>query len=104
MKSEALVGVPTIETAVKVLAVLKGLAQEPERTVKLQGESLGDLLKYLRKAEDGSLRARFFNDGGEIRPDILVFINNVDASLLGGMGAVLKDGDEVTFLPSVHGG
>jgi len=84
--------------------VLKGLAEEPERTVGLRGESLGDLLKHLRKVEDIRLKGRFFSDGGEIRPDILVFINNVDASLLGGMGAALKDGDEVTFLPSVHGG
>jgi molybdopterin converting factor small subunit len=84
--------------------VLKGLAEEPEKTIRLRGESLEDLLKHLRKVEDSSLKGRFFDDGGEIRPDILVFINNVDASLLGGMGAALKDGDEVTFLPSVHGG
>lgn len=99
-------GVPTINKAVRVkyLAVLKGLAKKPERIVRLHGESLGDLLKHLRKVEDSSLKARFFNDGGEIKPDILIFINNVDASLLGGIGAGLKEGDEVTFLPSVHGG
>jgi molybdopterin converting factor small subunit len=84
--------------------VLKGLAQEPEKTVILHGESLRDLLRHLRRVEDSSLKGRFFNNGGEIRPDILVFINNVDASLLGGTRAALRDGDEVTFLPSVHGG
>jgi len=83
--------------------VLKGLAEEPEKTVSIRGESLGDLLKHLRRVEGNSLKGRFFMEG-DIRPDILVFINNVDASLLGGTDAKLKDGDEVTFLPSVHGG
>lgn len=106
LNPKTLVGVPIINKAVRVryLAVLKGLAKEPERTVRVHGESLGDLIKQLQKAEDSSFKARFFSDGGEIRPDILIFINDVDASILGGMGAVLKNGDEVTFLPSVHGG
>jgi len=83
--------------------VLKGLAEEPERTFSITGGSLSDLLKHLRRAEGNLLKGRFFMEG-DIRPDILVFINNVDASLLGGTDAKLKNGDEVTFLPSVHGG
>jgi len=39
-----------------------------------------------------------------VRPDVLIFINDTEADLLGGLRAELKDGDEVTFLPSVHGG
>ena len=89
---------------VRYLAVLKGLAKEPEKAVSLDGRSLADLLSLLRNIEGNALKSRFFIPDGEVRPDVLVFINDVDASLLGGPKAELKEGDEVTFLPSVHGG
>jgi molybdopterin synthase sulfur carrier subunit len=89
---------------IRYLAVLKGLAKEPEKTVELEGRSLADLLALLKNSEDPILKARFFNEGEGIRPDVLIFVNDVDSSLLGGSNAELKDGDEVVFLPSVHGG
>jgi len=89
---------------VRYLAVLKGLTEQPEKTVTLEGASLSDLIEMLRQKEDGPLKSRFFTSSGEVRPDLLIFINGVDHSLLGGRSAELKDDDEVTFLPSVHGG
>ncbi|HPC28002.1 MAG TPA: MoaD family protein [Candidatus Methanomethylicus sp.] len=89
---------------VRYLAVLKGLTEQPEKTVTLEGASLSDLIEMLRQKEDGPLKSRFFTSSGEVRPDLLIFINGVDHSLLGGRSAELKDEDEVTFLPSVHGG
>jgi molybdopterin synthase sulfur carrier subunit len=88
---------------VKFLAVLKGLSDEPEREESLNGKSLASLLTVLRREEQPSLKARLFTSTG-VRPDVLIFINDTEADLLGGMKAELKDGDEVTFLPSVHGG
>jgi len=89
---------------VRYLAVLKGLAKQPEKTVTLEGAFLSDLIANLRQTEGESLKSRFFASNGDVRPDLLIFINGVDCSLLGGRSAELKDDDEVTFLPSVHGG
>ncbi|MDD1775756.1 MAG: MoaD/ThiS family protein [Candidatus Methanomethylicus sp.] len=89
---------------VKYLAVLRGLAKTPERNLSLDGNSLSDLLIALRNTEEDALKLRFFSQDGTVRPDVLVFINDVESSLLGGTKAALKDGDEITFLPSVHGG
>jgi molybdopterin converting factor small subunit len=95
----------TLGIAIKVryLAVLKGLSDAPEKKVNLNGKTLADLMAHLEHSESDMLKSRLFANG-VIRPDVITFINDVESSLTGGMGTNLKDGDEVTFLPSVHGG
>jgi molybdopterin synthase sulfur carrier subunit len=95
----------TLGIAIKVryLAVLKGLSDAPEKKVNLNGKTLADLMARLKRSESDTLKSRLFANG-VIRPDVITFINDVESSLIGGMGAKLKEGDEVTFLPSVHGG
>jgi len=92
-----------VRVKIKFLAVLKGLSEKPEREESIEGKSLASLLNKLRRAEQAPLKARLFSNAG-VRPDVLIFINDTEADLLGGLRAELKDGDEVTFLPSVHGG
>jgi len=93
-----------MKVKVKFLAVLAPLAKEKEYHVELGEEAtLSNLLLYLRENESEQLLKRLF-DNGELSPDVLVFVSGVEVSLLGGMSAKLKDGDEVVFLPTVHGG
>ncbi|MEM3799494.1 MAG: MoaD/ThiS family protein [Thermoprotei archaeon] len=39
-----------------------------------------------------------------ITNEVIILINGVDANLLGGLNAPLKDGDGLTLIPVVHGG
>ncbi len=94
--------IPAIK--LRYLAVLKGLSKEPNRPITIAGDTLKDLFEHLWEVEPPPLKSRLFEDNGSLRPDIVVFINGVDAFILGGMGAKLKEGDEITVLPSVHGG
>ncbi|KAI6183179.1 Ubiquitin-related modifier 1-like protein [Aphelenchoides bicaudatus] len=41
---------------------------------------------------------------GNVRPGILVLVNDVDYEISGGLNTSLKDGDEVTFISTLHGG
>lgn len=41
---------------------------------------------------------------GTVRPGILVLINDVDWELEGGDSCILKHGDEVVFVSTLHGG
>ncbi|KDN53147.1 ubiquitin-like modifier 1 [Tilletiaria anomala UBC 951] len=43
-------------------------------------------------------------DGNGVRPGILVLINDVDWELDGETSYVLQDGDEVSFISTLHGG
>jgi len=38
------------------------------------------------------------------RPNTLMLVNGKEVSVLNGLDTVLKDGDEVVFVPVVHGG
>lgn len=88
----------------RYLAVLKGLSNDPFKSISFEGSTVKDLLEHLKKVESPELRSRLFDENGSIRPDIVLFINLTDAYILGGINAKLKEGDEVTILPSVHGG
>ncbi|RLE51584.1 MAG: hypothetical protein DRJ33_05615 [Candidatus Methanomethylicota archaeon] len=90
---------------VKFLAVLKPLASSPELLVDPSINSLEQLVEYLTRTQPKQFVDRFISHESRwLRPDILVFIKGVDARLLGHKSAKLSDGDEVVFLPTVHGG
>jgi len=38
------------------------------------------------------------------RPNTLILVNGKEVSVLNGLDTVLKDGDDVVFVPVVHGG
>jgi molybdopterin converting factor small subunit len=37
-------------------------------------------------------------------PNALILVNGREISVLGGLDTMIEDGDEVTFVPVVHGG
>jgi molybdopterin converting factor small subunit len=43
-------------------------------------------------------------EGGKVRPNSLVLVNGREISVLNGLDTILKDDDEVVFIPVVHGG
>jgi molybdopterin converting factor small subunit len=40
----------------------------------------------------------------DIRSEILIFINNSEAQTLQNLKTSLSDGDQITFISSIHGG
>ncbi|CCM01846.1 uncharacterized protein FIBRA_03916 [Fibroporia radiculosa] len=49
-------------------------------------------------------RAELFEENGTVRPGILVLVNDTDWELEGEGEYVLKDGDEIVFISTLHGG
>lgn len=49
-------------------------------------------------------RTNLLIDKGTVRPGILVLVNDIDWELLGGLNANISDGDNVTFISTLHGG
>ncbi|MEJ5293493.1 MAG: MoaD/ThiS family protein [Candidatus Methanosuratincola sp.] len=93
-----------MKVRVKYMAVLRGLSESPEKVVDFNGSTLAALVGFLRETEPAPLRSRMFDESNRMRTDIVVFINDSDSMLTGGLASPLKEGDEVVFLPSVHGG
>ncbi|KAI0795782.1 ubiquitin-related modifier 1 [Abortiporus biennis] len=64
---------------------------------------LSYLIFWLR---DNLLKEReaLFIENGTVRPGILVLVNDADWELEGEGDYVLKDGDEIVFISTLHGG
>ncbi|KAK7042342.1 ubiquitin-related modifier 1 [Favolaschia claudopus] len=85
----------------------------PAQVPKTYGDAASDsdnkpaditfLIHYLR---DNLLKERveLFMENGTVRPGILVLVNDTDWELEGEGDYVLKDGDEVVFISTLHGG
>lgn len=69
---------------------------ESVRTIK-------DLIEYIRTT---LIRERhdMFISQGTLRPGILVLVNDVDWELVDAREYVLKEGDHISFISTLHGG
>jgi molybdopterin synthase sulfur carrier subunit len=89
----AIVRIPT------QLRTLAGGAAE----VSVDGTTVGAVLAALDKAHPG-FRGRLFDDGGELRRFVNVFVADEDVRFLGGLDTPVADGTTVSIVPAVAGG
>lgn len=40
----------------------------------------------------------------DTRPNVIILVNGKEIGLLGGLNTTIRDGDEIIFIPVVHGG
>ncbi|EGO01299.1 hypothetical protein SERLA73DRAFT_179454 [Serpula lacrymans var. lacrymans S7.3] len=78
-------------------------ATDGDKPIKTKPADVTYLMHYLR---DNLLkeRAELFMENGTVRPGILVLINDTDWELEGEGEYELKDGDEIVFISTLHGG
>ena len=71
----------------------------------LEAPNIRGLLKWLRESS-GLLTDRpdLFFAGNSVRPGILVLVNDADWELCHELDYVLKSGDRISFLSTLHGG
>jgi sulfur-carrier protein len=69
-----------------------------------EGASIIDLVHAVT-LKAPSLRRNLLNEQLETpKPNALIIVNGKEISVLNGLETKLKDGDEVVFVPVVHGG
>ena len=95
----------SVKVKVNFLAVLRGLAKTSSVEVEVrQGLSIRDAI-YLACKDNEILFKRVFESSGEkIRSDIIVLVDGVDVNLMGGLYSSADNINEITLIPSVHGG
>ena len=71
--------------------------------VQAEGGTLGEILANLDAAYPG-LKERVFDESGEIKRFIQVFVNDEDVRFLEGLETVVKEGDSLAIIPAVAGG
>jgi sulfur-carrier protein len=71
--------------------------------VDIQGSSIAEIIDNLGTAHPG-IKERLYDEKGEIRRFINIYVNEEDIRFLTGKDTPLKDGDEVSIIPAIAGG
>ena len=71
--------------------------------VSVEGATAGEALKALDVACP-SLADRLFDEGGQIRRSVNLFVDDEDVRFLDGLDTALTDGQTLSIVPAVAGG
>ncbi len=71
--------------------------------VSVEGATVGEALKALDVAHPG-FGERLFDDSGNLRRFVNVFLADEDVRFLGGLDAAVADGQTLSVVPAVAGG
>jgi molybdopterin synthase sulfur carrier subunit len=71
--------------------------------VQVDGATVGDVLKALDAAHPG-FGSRLFDDAGELRRFVNVFLADEDVRFLEGLATPVAEGQTLSIVPAVAGG
>jgi molybdopterin synthase sulfur carrier subunit len=71
--------------------------------VEIEGQTVGQIIENLGAAHPG-LKERLYDEKGDVRRFINIYVNEEDIRFLTGTDTPLKDGDEVSIIPAIAGG
>ncbi len=71
--------------------------------IEMEGNTIAQLIENLGAAHPG-LKERLYDEKGEVRRFINIYVNEEDIRFLTGTDTPLKDGDEVSIIPAIAGG
>jgi molybdopterin synthase sulfur carrier subunit len=87
---------------VRIPPPLRTLTKGAEE-VEAQGDTVSQILEDLEDNYKG-ISARLFDDQGQVRRFINVFLNDEDIRFLDNLDTQVKDGDELSIVPAIAGG
>ena len=76
---------------------------DKQEAVEAHGATIGELLADLTKRHSG-LKAHLYNEHGKLRSFVNVYLNDEDIRYLQKEATALKDGDNISIVPSIAGG
>jgi MoaD family protein len=92
----------TVAVTVRIPTQLRSLAGG-NSDVKLDGASVGEVLKSLEAAYPG-FQDRLFDESGKLRRFVNVFVADEDIRFMDGLDTAVSDGATVSIVPAVAGG
>ncbi len=87
---------------VRIPTQLRNLS-EGEAEVKVEGATVGDALAALDAKHPG-FRGRLFDDDGNLRRFVNVFVADEDVRFMQGLDTPVEEGQVVSIIPAVAGG
>ena len=71
--------------------------------VEIAGNTIAEKIENLGTAHPG-IKERLYDENGEVRRFINIYVNEEDIRFLTGKDTPLKEGDEVSIIPAIAGG
>ncbi len=71
--------------------------------VEIAGNTIAEMIENLGTAYPG-IKERLYDENGEVRRFINIYVNEEDIRFLTGKDTPLKEGDEVSIIPAIAGG
>ncbi len=71
--------------------------------VEIAGNTIAEIIDNLGSAHPG-IKERLYDEEGEVRRFINIYVNEEDIRFLTGKDTSLKDGDQVSIIPAIAGG
>jgi molybdopterin synthase sulfur carrier subunit len=71
--------------------------------VEIAGSTVAEIIDNLGSAHPG-IKERLYDEQGEVRRFINIYVNEEDIRFLTGKDTPLKDGDQVSIIPAIAGG
>jgi molybdopterin synthase sulfur carrier subunit len=94
-----------MEVTARFLGVFRSVYGKSEFTIKSKDTVLlRDAVKRIVNELPELKRALIDSELEDPRPNTLILVNGREISVLNGLETILKDGDEVVFLPVLHTG
>ncbi|MGQ9623817.1 MAG: MoaD/ThiS family protein [Candidatus Bathycorpusculaceae bacterium] len=90
---------------VKFVGAFRGISGKERLTVKIRKEMLlRELVRKIVENQPKLKRALIDPELEDPRPNALILVNGKEISVLNGLETVVRNGDEVVFVPVIHGG
>jgi molybdopterin synthase sulfur carrier subunit len=69
-----------------------------------EGHALKDLINSIIARAPAIERSLLDKQSDDVKPNALMMVNGKEISVLSGLDTRVNDGDEVVFIPVIHGG
>ena len=71
--------------------------------IETTGKSVAELIENVNKQHPG-LKERLYDEHGQLRRFVNIYLNEEDIRFLNGAETTIKDGDVVSIIPAIAGG
>lgn len=98
-------GKDKMAVTVRLIGALRSTTGKGKLTIKMKNAvSLREFIKRMVKELPKLKRALIDPELEDPRPNTLILVNGKEIGVLNGLETMLKDGDQVVFVPVLHGG
>jgi len=90
---------------VKFIGAFRGISGKSSLSIKVKGVvPLSKVIERVVEEQPKLKRVLIDSELEDPRPNTLILVNGKEISVLNGLNTIVENGDEVTFVPIVHGG